>query len=93
MTVAFGRNVDDTLETNVLSVLKDATLEDNLWIQAYKDYLGIDVKYDWVVNNSEYTQKVNLTNSSGDIPDMRGMSASQLRHMGEAELLLPLDEL
>ena len=43
VTVTFVRSVDDTMETNILSVLDGATVEDNLWIDAYLDKLNIKV--------------------------------------------------
>lgn len=41
----------------------------NMWTQEIKDKLGIDVKYDWTTDATQYKTKLNVTIASGDIPD------------------------
>lgn len=43
--------------------------DNNVWTAEYKDKLGITLKYDWMVDESQYENKVNLCIASGDIPD------------------------
>ena len=93
VTVSFVRSVDDTLETNVLAVLDGQTVENNIWLDAYKNFLNIDVTYDWVVNDSEYTQKLNLAIASGDIPDVLTVNATQLAQLAEAGMIQPIGAL
>lgn len=93
VTVTFVRSVDDTMETNILSVLDGATVEDNLWIDAYLDKLNIKVEYEWIVNQSEYEQKLNLAIASGDIPDLLRVNATQLQQLAEAEMIIPVGEI
>jgi putative aldouronate transport system substrate-binding protein len=40
-----------------------------MWTQEVKDKLGIDVKYDWTTDDTQYKTKLNVTIASGDIPD------------------------
>lgn len=42
----------------------------NVWTRAYKEKLGIDLSYMWVVDASQYQQKLTATVMSGDIPDV-----------------------
>ncbi len=93
VTVTFVRDVDDTLETNVLAVLPGQSVEKNIWLDAYKEKLNIDVQYEWIVNQAEYTQKLNLAISSGDIPDFLSVNATQLQQLAEAELIIPIGDL
>jgi putative aldouronate transport system substrate-binding protein len=43
--------------------------DNNIWMTEYKNQLGITVKADWMVDESQYENKVNLSIASGDIPD------------------------
>jgi putative aldouronate transport system substrate-binding protein len=42
------------------------TIYDNVWTRAYADLLGIQVDYTWVVDASQYEQKLNATIMSGE---------------------------
>ena len=75
------------------------TLEKNQYLQVIKDRLNIDVKYEWLAdstNQDTYNQKVNLTISSGEIPDvMLVYKQSQLNDLidgGMVEDLTPVFE-
>ena len=39
--------------------------QNNAWITAYKEKLGIDIQYDWIVDSAQYTTKLNLSITSG----------------------------
>lgn len=79
--------------TSVISV--DATVKftegndinDNIWTRAYRDLLGIDISYQWVVDASMYDQKLGLSVNSGDIPDVFKVSPAQLSLYQEAGLI------
>ena len=89
----FARQSDDIIET-MLTKLDGQTLEDNFWLDTYRDELGINVVYDWIVKgNDEYTQKVNVTIANGDIPDAMVVSSTQMKQMQEADLLADLTDL
>ena len=64
------------------------TYENNRWIRLLKDKLGINIKYSWVVANSQYAEKVNVIIASGDIPDaMHYISPLQLNKLVDADLV------
>lgn len=67
------------------SLLPDGeTLEDNRALKYIEDTLNIDVQFAWVVPSDSYSDKLNLTISSGDIPDAMIVSATQLQQLAEA---------
>lgn len=71
LDVHFVRATDDTIETYALGNLPGQTLEDNFWLDTYRDELGINVVYDWVVKgDDEYNQKINITIATGELPDI-----------------------
>jgi len=72
--------------------LGDNTIDDNVWTRAYEQLLGIELIYDWAVDPSLYDQKLTLSVSSGDIPDMFHITSSQLLLFQEAGLLTDLTE-
>lgn len=82
------RSISDVVENNVLSVLKDQTIDDNIWTRLYKDQLGINIKYKWVVKGSEtsdqYQQKVNVMLASGDLPDVIPVNPTQLKQLADS---------
>lgn len=91
ITITMVRNLSDVVENNVLSVLADETFEDNRWSRIYEEQLGIKIKYDWVVkgnpDSDAYRQKMIVTLSSGDLPDVTPVDAIQLKQLVDAGLL------
>lgn len=92
INVSFVRSIDDDLATNILPKTKDETIEKNRWLDEYKDALGINITYDWTVKGGytedTYKQKMNLTLSSGDLPDVIKVDATTLKQLalsGEIE--------
>ncbi|MBM7564903.1 extracellular solute-binding protein [Paenibacillus sacheonensis] len=71
------------------------SLDNNAWTKAYESELGIKVKNKWVVNGegNQYNQKINLTITSGDLPDMFMVDAKQFRDLAEAGKLEDLTAL
>ena len=48
------------MESDIFSILKDESYEDNRWTRLIADRLGINVKYLWIAPNEEQqTQKFN----------------------------------
>jgi putative aldouronate transport system substrate-binding protein len=94
ITVHFARCYDNTLNDNYFAQNPNTSLSDNLWIDLYREKLGIRIVYDWIVKDGdEYEQKLNLSIVSGNIPEFFNVSALQLRQLAEADMILPLDEL
>jgi len=55
--------------------------DNNAWMQSYKDNLGVNVKYNWIVNSDQYEQKLNVSIASGDLPDFFRVNATQLQQL------------
>jgi len=65
-------------------------INNNIWTRAYRELLGINFTYKWVVDGSMYDQKLGLSINSGDIPDMFAVNGSQLKLYQESGLLTDL---
>ncbi len=85
--------IDMTSVTTVNATVKFLNGDDihnNIWTRTYRDVLGINLKYQWVVDGSMYEQKLGLSVNSGEIPDMFVVGPSQLLAYQEAGLLADL---
>lgn len=92
--VSFARTIDDDLQENVLPATPGEDLEKNRWLDLYRDQLGINVVYDWIVKSGDaYTQKSNLVIASGDLPDVMRVTVAQLAQLAESDLIQDLTAL
>lgn len=67
--------------------------ENNVWTQMLREKYGITVKYRWVApDGQEYTSKLNLDITAGDMADYFPVDRKQLSELAEAGMLQPLDE-
>jgi len=58
------KSVDATVK-----FLEGDDIHNNIWTRTYSEKLGINLNYMWVVDASQYSQKLSATVMSGDIPD------------------------
>ncbi|GAK38392.1 extracellular solute-binding protein [Paenibacillus urinalis] len=79
-------------ETGKETLAEGDSHTDNIWLRGYKDELGIEVTYDWVVADANYNDKMNVTLASGDLPDVLKVSAVQFEQLHEAGMLEDLTE-
>lgn len=79
-------------ETGKESLAQGDTHANNIWTRGYKDELGIDVTYEWIVPDANYNDKMNVTLASGDLPDVLKVSAVQFEQLHEAGMLEDLTE-
>lgn len=68
------------------------TLSDNRWTRLYEDVLGIKIVYDWIEKGDMYGKKLGVAISSGNIPDVVRVDASQLRLLSNAGRIQDLTE-
>jgi putative aldouronate transport system substrate-binding protein len=88
ITIHFARNVDDDLQDNIIPRTPGENLEKNRWFDAYKEKLGINIVYDWVVRGGDaFTQKRNVTIASGDLPDMMLVTTAQMQDLAESDMI------
>jgi putative aldouronate transport system substrate-binding protein len=64
----------------------------NVWINGYKNDLGINVEYLWVVNENTEEQKLDLAIASGDIPDVMSVKSRQFEQLLKEDLIQPVDD-
>lgn len=67
-----------------------ASMETTAWLDLYRDYLGINLNYDWIVPGDQYTNRVNLAIADGSIPDIMPVSYEQLYQLIDANLIRDL---
>ncbi|CAI6042351.1 Lipoprotein LipO [Paenibacillus sp. JJ-100] len=79
-------------ETGKESLAQGDTHANNIWTRGYRDELGIDVTYEWIVPDANYNDKMNVTLASGDLPDVLKVSAVQFEQLHEAGMLEDLTE-
>lgn len=89
--ISFVRAVDDDILNNIIPKTPGETIENNRWLKLYKDQLGIDIKYDWVVRGGyqedNYNNKINVTIASGNLPDVMPVNAYQLMQLSESGMI------
>lgn len=78
-----------SVKTNVTYPEGDSD-SDNIWTRAIREDLNIDLVLDWV--SEEYTTKLNLAISTGDIPDVFTVNEEQFSQLIEADLIWDLNE-
>jgi len=94
LSISFVRGIDDDLASNVLTKTPGETVEENRWLDAYKEMLGIDVTYDWIVKGNEtsdaFVQKLNVTLASGTLPDVILVNSSQLKQLADSDMIMDM---
>jgi len=89
--VSFVRYVEETME---IALVGDETIEDNRWLDYYRDELGINITYDWITSGGDqYDQKLNVSLASGDIPHFVAVNTTQLNQLVEADMIMEVTDL
>jgi putative aldouronate transport system substrate-binding protein len=57
------------------------SIDSNVWTRYFQEQLGINLKYTWTTNEQQYNQKVNISITSNDIPDIMVVNNVQLKMM------------
>lgn len=68
-------------------VPKDTTPTNQKWVEIMNKYLGINLKYDWVVPAAQGAQKLDVTIASGMIPDVLQVDEGQFELLKESDML------
>lgn len=64
----------------------------NVYYNAYRDYLGITLDFQICASGDEYSQKVTLAMASDELPDLLYLPASEYSQLAAAGKLAPLDD-
>ncbi|WP_309119247.1 extracellular solute-binding protein [Paenibacillus sp.] len=68
------------------------TIDNNVWIQEYKEKLGINLTYQWVVPSEQYQQKFGVALASNDLPDVFDVDIKNLKLLTENDVIADLTE-
>jgi putative aldouronate transport system substrate-binding protein len=66
------------------------SIDSNVWTRYFEETLGIKLKFTWTTNEQQYAQKVNISITSNDIPDMMVVNNVQLKLMYENGQLMDM---
>lgn len=80
-----------TVDENV-EYAEGESLENNVWINGYKNDLGINVKFLWTSPSTgdQFNQKLNVSIASGDVADIFACTAQQMASLVDAGLIQDL---
>lgn len=76
-----------------LSFPEGDSLADNIWTRLYESELGIKLDYIWTSPVAQYDQKLNISITSGDLPDVFQVNATQLKQLVDDEQLADLTDI
>ncbi|RAV20400.1 extracellular solute-binding protein [Paenibacillus contaminans] len=78
-------------KSGVIKFRSGETMDKNTVSDAYEKELGIKIKNLWVADSSQYQQKLQMSISSNDIPDLMFVNADQFQQLIEADMLMDLN--
>ncbi|RED55880.1 extracellular solute-binding protein [Cohnella phaseoli] len=76
-----------------IKFLAGETMDQNSVTEALERDTGIKIKNMWVAETAQYEQKVQMSISSNDIPDLMAVTMAQLQQLIEADMIADLTEL
>ena len=82
------KSVDATVK-----FLEGEDIHDNIWTRTYAEKLGINLSYMWVVDHSQYQQKLTATVMSGDIPDVFVCDSLLFKMLYDSDLIEDISEI
>lgn len=74
-------------QENAAALPEGESIEDNRALQYIEDTLNMDITFSWVVPSDSYSDKLNLSIASGDIPDVMIVDAQQLEQLAAADAI------
>ena len=87
VTLTIGRSEDASV-----TYVEGENSADNYVVRYMSDKLNIDYKHAFSVPDTEYSNKVSLAITGGDIPDTMTVSEIQLRQLVEADMIEDLTD-
>lgn len=78
---------------NGIKFAEGDSIEDNVWIDYYREEFGINLTWDWVVPEDQFEQKMNISVASGDLPDVMWLNPKNFVELSENGLLADLTDL
>jgi putative aldouronate transport system substrate-binding protein len=78
INITVGMPVDSTIK-----FISGESMENNIWTKTLAEKLGINVKVALSAMGEQYTQKVNVSIASNELPDLINVSDTQLKQLVE----------
>lgn len=69
------------------------SLDKNIWTAIFEEELGIKVNNTWVVDKSQYHQKLNVAMAASDLPDFFEVDKTEMQRLIDAEQIMDLTEI
>ena len=66
--------------------------DDNSYTRMLKEDLNIEIVYDWVASQSDYTEKMSLSIGSNTVPELMNVNSTQYRALLKYDMIQPLDQ-
>ncbi|NOU68873.1 extracellular solute-binding protein [Paenibacillus sp. LMG 31461] len=57
------------------------SIDNNIWTRSFLEQYGIQVKNNWVIDESQYQQKINVSIVSSDLPDLFMVNSQQFQSL------------
>ena len=93
LTLTFGRNIDLNAENWLEMAERGEPIENNRWIQYYKEALNIDCVYE-LANATDYNQQLLLAMTSGTLPDaFHVYDQTMISQLAEAGVIWDMTEI
>ncbi|WP_203289096.1 MULTISPECIES: extracellular solute-binding protein [Metabacillus] len=67
--------------------------KNNMWTRYIEEKLGIKTDYKWIVDDSQYQEKLSVTIASGEIPDLLYVDQSQLSRLVKSKMTADMTEI
>lgn len=95
ITLTFGRNMDLNDDNWLQMAERGEPIENNRWIQYYKEALNIDCEYALTnASLTDYNQELLLAMTSGDLPDVfHVFDQSMISQLAEAGVIWDMTEI
>lgn len=90
ITITFVRSAPPVATAGFL---EGDDISNNPWTREIKDKLGIIVEYLWVVDNSQFAEKLSVMLSTNQMPDLLTVNYDQFSQLAKADALADLTDL
>jgi putative aldouronate transport system substrate-binding protein len=92
ITLSTARTMDQTTKFDP-SDPERRSLEENRWVRAFREDLGIDLQYKWISPDAEsYRLRWATAAASGDLPDFAGVSDEVYKLLYEAGMIADMGD-
>lgn len=91
ITVTAVMGLSDQVQKSVS--IKPDVITDNIWTRGYEKDLGIKIHYLWTVPSAQMEQKMNVSISSNDLPDIIPVNSRQLKMLVDTGVAMDITQL